>query len=472
MRVSLISREHPQRPAFIEQDGRALSYAGLHEAIDDWAADLAAGELVFVLGDNDLPTALCYLGAQRGGAVALLLARNIHEAQFARLMGVYRPSLVFMPVTATLPDGATLVREAGGYGLYRLPLAAASRPALHADLALLLATSGSTGSPRLVRLTMANLEANADSIAQYLGITCDERAITSLPMNYSYGLSVINSHLRVGASIVLSNGSLMDGGFWRQVNEQRVTSFAGVPFSYDMLLKLRLARMELPSVRTLTQAGGRLDPAKLAQVAEICRAKGIRFFPMYGQTEATARIAYLEPEEIAHKAGSIGRAIPGGRLWLESDDGRVLDAAGEVGELIYAGANVSMGYAGCADDLALGDVNRGVLRTGDLARIDEEGCFYIEGRRRRFLKIFGIRVSLDAVERIAADLGVVCAAHGADDKLVIHAEQTPQWNAPALRADLAQRIGVHPSAIAVNALTELPRLPTGKVDYPCLSQLS
>ncbi|NIE66600.1 AMP-binding protein [Burkholderia sp. Ax-1719] len=472
MRVSLISREHLQRPAFIEEDGRALSYAGLHEAIEDWAADLAAGELVFVVGDNDLPTMLCYLGAQCGGAVALLLARNIHEAQLARLMGVYRPSLVFMPVSATLPDGAALVREEGDYGLYRLPGTVAPSPELHADLALLLATSGSTGSPRLVRLTMANLAANADSIAQYLGITCDERAITSLPMNYSYGLSVINSHLRVGASIVLSRRSLMDGAFWRQVNEQRVTSFAGVPFSYDILLKLRLARIEMPSVRMLTQAGGRLDAAKLAQVAEICRARNIRFFPMYGQTEATARIAYLAPEDIERKPGSIGRAIPGGRLWLENDEGRVLDARGEVGELIYAGPNVSMGYAGCADDLALGDVNHGVLRTGDLARADEDNCFYIEGRRRRFLKIFGVRVSLDAVERIVADMGVVCAAHGADDKLVIHAEQAPQWSAPTLRADLAQRIGVHPSAIAVNTLTELPRLPTGKVDYPCLSQLS
>jgi acyl-CoA synthetase (AMP-forming)/AMP-acid ligase II len=208
------------------------------------------------------------------------------------------------------------------------------------------------------------------------------------------------------------------------------------------------------------------------QVADICREKGIRFFSMYGQTEATARIAYLASAEMASKAGSIGRAIPGGRLWLESDDGRVVTEPGIVGELIYAGPNVSMGYAESAADLKLGDVNKGQLRTGDLARVDEDGCFFIEGRRHRFLKILGIRISLDAVERLAADKGLACAAHGSDDKLVIHVGNAPELASDELRQDMARSLGLHPSVVAVNLMRELPRLPTGKVDYQCLSQLS
>lgn len=482
--MSLVSRLYPQRTALITEDGRVLTYEALQAAIGQWAADLPARQLVFIVGDNDLPTVLCYLAALERGAVPLLLGRSIHPGALGALYDAYRPALVFIARDAAwAPPGATLVREMEGYGLYSTQAAAEGMsPALHPDLALLLATSGSTGSPKLVRLTATNLIANATSIVEYLELTPDERAITSLPLNYSYGLSVLNSHLRAGASVVLTHRSLMDAAFWRTLNAHGATSLAGVPYSYDMLLRLRLARIDMPSVRTLTQAGGRMRPEKLRDVAQICETRGIRFFPMYGQTEATARIAYLAPGEAAMKPASIGRAIPGGRLWLERDDGSVIETAGETGELVYAGANVSMGYAECAADLALPDVNRGTLRTGDLARFDADGAFFIEGRLHRFLKVFGIRLSLDAVEQLASELGVECAANGTDERLVIHAvapaahavseaATSAAW-AQSLRADLAQRIGVHASAIVVNPLAALPRLPAGKVDYACLTSLS
>ncbi|WP_431821049.1 AMP-binding protein [Burkholderia sp. F1] len=476
MTSGLVSRQHPERAALIAEDGRVLRYAELHAAIDRCAGDLPARQLIFIVGYNDVPTVLCYLAAQSSGAVPLLLGSSIHVDQLEHLIDVYRPALLFMRADAAWPDAwpksrATLVRETDGYGLYALPTNCTAR-ALHPDLALLLATSGSTGSPRLVRLSATNLKANAASIAECLEITPDERAITTLPFNYSYGLSIINSHLYAGASVILTNRSLMDADFWRTLNAQRATSFGGVPYSYDMLLRLRLARIDMPTVRTLTQAGGRMDPVKLQQVIEACHARGIRFVPMYGQTEATARIAWVPADELARVPGSIGRAIPGGRLWIEREDGTTVDAAGEVGELIYAGPNVSMGYAQCADDLALGDTLNGVLRTGDLARHGEQGAIFIEGRLKRFLKVFGIRVSLDAVERMAAAQGIECAASGSDDRLVVHAILTPDWTPQSLRDDLARRIGVHPSALTVSAVPALPRLPTGKVDYPCLARMS
>jgi len=284
-------------------------------------------------------------------------------------------------------------------------------------------------------------------------------------------LSVINSHLRAGASLVLSNSTLMDKAYWQQIRDHRVTSFAGVPYSYDILLKLRFARIEMPSVKTLTQAGGRLDPIKMGQVYKICREKGINFFPMYGQTEATARIAFLAPEDIEAKLGSIGKAIPGGQLWLEDEKGERIDTPSKIGELVYAGPNVSMGYAECPEDLALGDVNKGVLRTGDLARMDEEGYFFNEGRRHRFLKIFGVRISLDEVEVITASKGWQCAAQGVDDRLVLFILESPLIDPSAVKAEMAESLSVHPSAVQVRFLPELPRLNTGKVDYQCLTRM-
>uniref|UniRef100_E1TD40 AMP-dependent synthetase and ligase n=1 Tax=Burkholderia sp. (strain CCGE1003) TaxID=640512 RepID=E1TD40_BURSG len=473
MKSGFVSRQYPERAALVTESGVTLTYAELHQAIDRLAAVLPERQLLFLVGGNDLPTVLCYLASLARGTVPLLLSNGLDQTQLDRLIATYDPAYVFAANGGEQGQAqahGTLVHEEGAYGLYRR--AEAPRVELHPDLALLMTTSGSTGSPKLVRLSAANLRANAASIVEYLGINEYERAITSLPFNYSYGLSVINSHLLAGASLVLSDRSLMDAVFWRQLNEHRATSFAGVPYSYDILLKLRLARINMPSVRTLTQAGGRMDPAKLRQVGDICREKGIRFFSMYGQTEATARIAYLKPEEIAHKAGSIGRAIPGGRLWLESDDGRAIAQPGEVGELVYAGGNVSMGYAQQAADLALGDLNGGTLRTGDLARVDEDGCFFIEGRRHRFLKILGLRISLDAVEQVAADKGFSCAAKGTDEQLVIHVVDSPALVAEDFRNAMAKSLGLHPSVVAVSRLPELPRLPTGKVDYQCLTQLS
>lgn len=469
MTPGLVSARYPGRPALLTEGGFSLDYAQLHEAIARRADALPGRELMFIVGGNDLPTVLCYLAALRRGTVPLLLGSGIGEQALQALLHSYDPSLVFAPVGHPGLDEAEHLSRDGNYALHRRTQAVPCE--LHDDLALLLATSGSTGSAKLVRLSNANLHANASSIVRYLKIDKYERAITTLPFNYSYGLSVINSHLHAGASVVLCDHSLLSPEFWKLLGETEATSFAGVPYSYEMLLKLRFARLAMPSIRTLTQAGGRLDADKQRLVQQACREKGIRFVPMYGQTEATARIAWLSPDLLDTKAGSIGRAIPGGQLWLEDQAGQKIADTGEVGELVYAGPNVSLGYAECRADLALGDVNAGVLHTGDLARVDSDGCYYIEGRLRRFLKLFGVRVSLDAVEALLATRGLAAAAHGHDDNLVVHVTGVNEEQRIHLRQSLATTLGVHASAIDVQPLDVLPRLPSGKVDYPSLQAL-
>lgn len=465
---SLVDWSGSDRPALLTDVGNSLTYGQLRTEVACYAKYFPRKRLVFLAGRNDIPTIVTYLACLETGSVPLLLDPNIQAAVFLRLLDTYLPAYVFLPTSlvANYPDLKT-VKVDGEYSLclHRDGIG----PDLHSDLALLLATSGSTGSPKLVRLSRENILSNAKSIVAYLGIDQHERAITTLPFNYSYGMSILNSHLNAGASILLTNRTFFDPLFWRLMKSSEITSLAGVPYSYEMLLKLRFERMELPALRTLTQAGGKLPVTLTKRVFEICNSKGIRFFTMYGQTEASPRMTYLQPEYLKDKLGSIGRAIPGTKLWLEDSQGHRIEQADQVGELIFSGPNVALGYAFSHKDLILGDEWRGVLRTGDLARRDAEGFIFVEGRSSRFLKIFGIRVSLDAVEAWYAERGVVAAAYGQDDHLKVMIEAMQSRHQDEEAKELASTMQIHPSALVVSAMPVLPRLNTGKVDYSCLN---
>ncbi|MBB4314663.1 AMP-binding protein [Roseospira marina] len=466
----LVTVRDPDAVAVITEDGRAVRYADLVGDIDRVAATLPPRAVLLILGRNDYTTLVHYLAALQSGTVPLILAADTQPDHVRRLVAAFSPPLVLAePTAAAALEALEPLGAADRYTLYRNT--ASTAPDTHPDLGYLATTSGSTGSPKLVRLTRANLIANAASIVEYLEIGPEDRAAASLPIGYSYGLSVINSHLMAGASIVLSDRSLMEQAFWQQMRAAGITSFAGVPYHYEMLLRLRLERLKLPTLTKMTQAGGRLAPPLIETVHAACQGLGIRFWTMYGQTEAAPRISYLPDADTLRKLGSIGRAIPGGRLWIRDDDGADITATGQVGELIYEGPNVGLGYARCAADLSRGDDNRGVLRTGDLARCDDDGYLFLEGRRSRFLKIYGNRISLDQVERWLAEQGLEGAAQGRDDHLSVVVVHTPGQDAEALRRDLAVCAGINAAAVAVHTIAALPRLPTGKVDYPCLSRM-
>ncbi|BEI36591.1 AMP-binding protein [Polynucleobacter sp. HIN7] len=464
----LVSRQNPNGVALVLDGGMEVSYEMLHSDIQRLANKVPKGALVFIIGGNDKAAVIFYLACLEKGAVPLLLGKNISLKSLHKLMHTYEPNYLFKTTISGLSeDGYSLIWKEDEYGLFE---SNASKPhVLHPNLGLLLATSGSTGSAKLVRLSLKNLISNAESISQYLEITPEERAITSLPFNYSYGLSVINSHLFSGASVALTNRPLLDAGFWKFINQVYVTSFAGVPYSYEMLLKLGLERLKMPSIKTLTQAGGRLDPVKVKKIAEYCFANGLKFFVMYGQTEATARISYMSLEDVLRRPGSIGKVIPNGLLRIEDIGGNSVKVPGVVGELLYEGANVSMGYAESLDDLKSGDIFNGILRTGDLASFDEAGYFYIDGRLQRFLKIFGVRISLDSVERVLMDKGIECAAHGSDDLLIISVVNLSEDKFEELQKVLAIDLGIHYSGVRIRGISELPRLINGKVNYQCLS---
>ena len=382
-------RSHGDRPAvFVAgQCGDVwLSYRELAERVERTAARIGAGRrLVLVETANDLASLVGYLAALHGGHVALLANRG-DPAQVAGLVARFDPDVVV---------GADGLRERR----------AGSRHRLHPELALLLATSGSTGTPRLVRLSTTALDANAAAIATYLEITAEDRAALTLPLHYCYGLSVINSNLSAGAAVLLSDTSMVDAAFWARLRDQAATSLHGVPYTFELLERAGFADMALPHLRYVTQAGGRLAPDQVRRWASVGRRQGWRLYVMYGQTEATARMAYLPPDLAAVHPGAIGVAIPGGSLTVEPTDGD------GVGEVVYRGPNVMLGYADSPADLAQGRTTD-ALRTGDLGRRRPDGLFEIVGRRSRFVKPFGIRTDLDGLERLLAAHGVEAACTG------------------------------------------------------------
>jgi acyl-coenzyme A synthetase/AMP-(fatty) acid ligase len=334
----------------------------------------------------------------------------------------------------------------------------------HKELALLLPTSGSTGDAKMVRLSYANIETNARSIAKYLDIKPGEVAIQSLPMHYSYGLSVLNSHLISGAAVAITSYSFMRPEFWRVFDEYGCTSFAGVPYMYETLHRLRMNPADRPTLRTLTQAGGHLKIDHVKHFNDLAASKGAKLFVMYGQTEATARISYVPAERLVEKLGSIGVAIPGGKLWVEPVEG---DATAR--QLFYSGPNVMLGYASEPADLARGDEQKGVLATGDLAECDTDGYFRITGRLARFAKLFGKRINLASVEiEVEQHFGVRVAALDGGDKLRIFVEADTGEATGKIKAHLAALLGVPPLAIQPAHIDKLPLTASGKKDYKAL----
>jgi len=432
-----------RQSAVIDAEGQSHSYAALLARVTQQElalASLGSRTLGFMLCDNRLADLALYLACLRQGHVPLLLAAQTPPEQLAALHARYQPQWIATHGEPLLQPEAPAVE-------------------LHPELGLLLSTSGTTGSPRLVRLTRAALQANAASIASYLELTAQERAITSLPMHYSYGLSVINSHLLVGATLVLNTESVFSREFLQRLREQQVTSLAGVPYMYQMLHRIAFFRQELPALHTLTQAGGRLDGKLMRLVAEHAQASGRRFFVMYGQTEACARISYVPPAQLARKIGSIGVPIPGGALEVSADSG----------ELIYRGPNVMLGYAEERADLARDDDCQGRLPTGDLGRVDEDGFFYITGRLKRFIKVGGNRIGLDEVEQaLQAVLHVPLAVGGTDDRLVVWLESRETNLLEKVREIVRQQYSIHPTMTQLQLVEQLPLLPSGKKDYGAL----
>jgi acyl-CoA synthetase (AMP-forming)/AMP-acid ligase II len=444
--------QYGDSPVLIQPDGTQLGYRELAAMADAIAAQWnRSHSLIFIHCANNVSTLASYLAVLRHGHVALLLPERQDQAITQHLETLYQPQCI-VAADGTMHQGCEEAQ------------------AMDERVALLLSTSGSTGTPKQVALSRDNLHANATAIASYLELDATERPITTLPFHYSYGLSVINSHLLVGACLLMNNESVVTTGFWDFFRIAEATSLAGVPTTYEMLQRLRLGTMELPSLRTLTQAGGRLAPERVKHFAAMAGEKGWRFFVMYGQTEATARIAYLPAESVAEHPDSIGRAIPGGELHLLDDKSTDIDECGVTGELVYRGPNVMLGYVESRRQLAqLQPLEE--LHTGDLAYRDESGLFYITGRLKRFIKLHGLRIALDELETLLRERSGVEVLCGGKDQFLLIAHPSTA-DSRALQQLAGALLGIPNRDIHLLALDSWPVTESGKIAYEQLLELA
>jgi acyl-CoA synthetase (AMP-forming)/AMP-acid ligase II len=456
------SSRHPA--LYDERAALALSYEELQRALQMLAELLGkrtTKRLGFVLCNNSAGTLVAYLAALQIGDAVCLTATTLSPSGLSQLLTAYQPDWIVSPLdqrAEALSIDYERLEGPHGTAVFKRRLGAESE-AIHPELALMLPTSGTTGSPKMVRLSYRALQSNAAAIAEYLALSSAERPILALPMHYSYGLSVVNSHLLAGATVLLSSSSVTSRAFWDLAAAKSATSLAGVPYTYEMLFRTGLRTLAPSSLKTATVAGGRLRANLVKHFADELRERAGRFFVMYGQTEATARISYVSPDRLYDKLGSIGVPIPGGALELS-----------ESGELVYRGANVMLGYAECRADLTLGDDLHGVLATGDLGTKDAEGYYYVTGRIKRFSKILGLRISLDDVELLLAgelSCGAACAA--SDEQLSIVLDDEKQVT--RARELVAATYRLHPSVIRVSSTAELPRTANGKTDYAALTAM-
>ena len=467
MRIFETLQKYGDQPALISAQGETITYKSLALQADNAVKVIGSRKLVFCLCSNSISSIVGYVGLVRQGHVCVMLPATIELDRLQSLVGLFEPNFLFAPTEVLHDLNFAVTHKLQDYGFAEL---SAQSVEMNPDLMLLMTTSGSTGSPMLVRISSENAYRNAHSIIESLDLTSADRALTTLPMNYTYGLSIINSQLEVGGSLVVSEATLMDRQFWNLVAESGSTYFGGVPYTYQMLQRVGVKRLAGSNLRMLTQAGGKLDEDLVRKIHSDCAAIGIEFNVMYGQTEATARMSVLKSKFVADHPWSIGHAIPGGVLRILDLDSDNEMPEGEAGELEYIGPNVAMGYATGKADLPLGAEFGNSIRTGDLAVVEADGFLRIVGRRKRFVKIFGNRVNLDDVENMVISTGVEAACTGVDDKLMVHVVSETDSTPSELQEQVAKFIGAHKNSVEVRLIRNIPRAESGKVLYSALME--
>ena len=444
------------RPALCEPSGRSVTYAQLAEEIWDGKLRGFENTLEMLVFSRSLDCVVRYLALIAKGCTVLVLPQGLKPMAVKQMISEYQPRAIHGQASDLKQLDFELNNLDGDL----------SEVCLHYDKAaptcetqqLLLLTSGSTGSSRAVRLSNEAVLINARDISTALGISPENVGLTSLPLFYTYGLSVLHSHLLSGAQIYCSAHEVLQPGFRELLAMTKISSLSGVPFSYQQFERLGLIDNPPPFLTAFTQAGGKLEAERVRSIARRLNTSHRELFVMYGQTEATARICVLPSHLAADNPDSVGFAVDSGRLSIGSSN--------SPDEVIFTGPNVMLGYADKFADLSKGDQLRGSLETGDLGSI-REGLLYLHGRIKRIAKLNGIRVSLDDVEQELSRFGNFAAIH-LDGKIRLYTEE--EISLELIRDALLARVQIRNHDLVLERVSTLPRLPSGKIDYRQLEE--
>jgi len=457
-----IDERDAERTAIVEDTGRTYTFGDLRGFVGEFGQWMPRRSLIFILCQNTMGAIAAHIAAIENRIVPLMISSHMDASLRDALIETYHPEFLWMPEWLLKDfEGREIVARKYDYVLVRTGY---TSPELYDDLAMLLTTSGSTGSPKLVRHRYRNLYANAENVAAVFGFNEDDRPLIDLQLHYTMGLNVACSNLYAGATLIMTTLNVMQKQYWDYFKAQRVTNICGVPYNYEILKKLRFFRNDWPDLRILAEGGGRLTDDLFREVATYARDKGKQFYATFGTSETTARLAFLDPDRALERIGSIGKAIPNGRLSLIDDDGNEIEEAEATGEMVYRGENVTLGYAIKREDLVKGDERNGEYRTGDLAHRDADGFYYIVGRKSRFLKLYGYRVGLDESERlIRREFDIECACVGDDKQMQIYV--TKPGLESEIRKFISEKTKILVTAFNVHVVSEIPKNEVGKILY-------
>lgn len=450
---------YDSNPIFVEDTGNQIfkkDIQSLCSIIENFAS---SKDLFLILSENTISCISLVISVLKIDCVPLLVDSDIKDASLNDFIKDYQPEYICISdkKNRNLID-YSLVIESSGILIYAQNLRFKVNHFTQPNLALLLTTSGSTGSKKLVKLSANNIITNGEAISEYLKLSSSERPITSLPIHYSFGFSIINSHLIAGSTIFVTNKSLVDKSFWNFFQNNKCTSLSGVPITFEILDKIGISRMDLPSLRTLTQAGGKLSKDLTSKFLKFSLERKVNFYVMYGQTEATARISYLHLNEHSSKIGSVGVAIPNGKIEILDEVNQKEATAGQIGEIIYSGPNIFLGYSKNRSDLNKPEQVKEKLRTGDLGYLDDDGFLYITGRNNNYYKIFGKRINLDEIESLVGN----CVCFGDDNKINVFYNDAREVN--EIEKILGNHVSLNKNIFKIRQIDNFPLLASGKID--------
>lgn len=373
-----------KKVALINEDNSKINYSELFEQSKKLSIKFKK-KLNIIICTNSYEFIVFYIASTMSNSTSILIDSTITEINLKNVVKSYKPNYIFFPkFKKFFFKGYNNYFDYNNYNILKKTKKINHK--LNKKISYLLSTSGSMGHASFVKLSKQNLHSNARSITKYLKIKKTDITITNLKTAYSYGLSNINIHLMNGASIVLTEKSILDKEFWELFLKYKVTNFHGVPFTYEILEKLKFRKLFKKHLKFLTQAGGNLNLNLKKKIIKLSKKNKNKFFIMYGQTEASPRMTYIEKKNMLKKENSVGEAVYGGRIYITNDIGAKVKT-NTLGNIMYKGKNVFLGYSNNYKDL--NEINNTqLLNTGDIGKLDNEKFLYIYGRKKKNYKTF------------------------------------------------------------------------------------
>lgn len=455
------------RTAIIDEEFGAIKYGDLIKYANQISYHISQRAVVFLIGSNTMEWISGYIGFLRKKAIIIIIDEEINKKSFKKLIRLYKPNYIYKPSNIL---NITCYEKFKFFKYHLLKTKNNFSKNINKELSILMSTSGTLGSPKFVRISNENINNNTNAISEYLQIKKNDKLITTLKPSYIYGLSMINTHLNSGACIILTNSSITQKKFWEILKKFKATTFGGAPFIFHILDKLKLDRLNLKTIKYITQAGGPLNKDIFSRINNICEKLKIKFITMYGQTEASPRMSYLPHQYNDAKPTSIGKAIKGGKFKIIDEKKKEIKEYNSIGELVYEGKNVCLGYAENIKDLQKGDENKGILYTGDLGFKDKDNFFFIKGRKKRFVKMYGYRISLDDLELGLKDFGFDCVCIGNDQKIKIFFTCKKKEN--KIKEVIKNNFKIQPSNLLFEYIKKIPIGSNGKILYKNLKILN